>query len=130
MKIFSKVLALVLALITVLTVLPMSVLADSWLDVDTEELPAGDGTHVTVTLDAKLLEELLKTEGISKDLIQKLLEAADVDRETLGKIFSLEELYGIVPREKIIEILDLKTIIEAIGLEKLNTYIEDRKSVV
>jgi len=124
MKIFSKVLALVLALITVLTVLPMSVLADSWLDVDTEELPAGDGTHVTVTLDAKLLEELLKTEGISKDLIQKLLEAADVDRETLGKIFSLEELYGIVPREKIIEILDLKTIIEAIGLEKLNTYID------
>ena len=124
MKRFSKVLALVLALITALTVLPISAIADSWLDVDAEKLPEKDATHVTVTLDAKLLADLLTTDGISDGLIQKLLDAADVDRETLGKIFTLEELYGIVPREKIVEILDLKTIIETIGLEKLNTYID------
>ena len=124
MKKFSRILAMVLALITVLAALPMSVIADSWLDVETEALPGGDGSKVTVTLDAKALAEILKDDGLSKDTLEAILEDASVNSAELLEAFSFEELFQIVPREKILELFDLKELINKIGLEKLSTFID------
>ena len=86
MKKFNKFLAIVLVLIMVITALPISAMADAWLDVDAEELPAGDGTKVTVTLDAKALAQLLVDEGVSKDTLKAILANATIDRDELLQI--------------------------------------------
>ena len=51
MKIFSKVLAMVLALLTVLALVPISAIAAPWADVDAET--NGTDSKVTLTLDRK-----------------------------------------------------------------------------
>ncbi|MBE6554222.1 MAG: hypothetical protein E7666_07770 [Ruminococcaceae bacterium] len=122
MKRFSKILAMVLALITVLMALPLSVFADAWLDVDVDNRP--EGSTLTVTLDGKALAELLKEEGVSKDLISQVLANATLDKEELLKVFTVEELFQIFPKKDILELLDLKGIIAQIGVEKLSTYID------
>ncbi len=105
MKKFNKVLAILLALITVLTALPLSVIADSWMDVETKPLPGGDGSKVTVTVDAKALADLLRTEGLSKDTLSTILASADMDRNELFEALTLDEFFRIVPREKLEETL-------------------------
>ena len=100
MKRFSKVLAVVLALITVLMALPLSVFADAWLDVDVDNRP--EGSTLTVTLDGKALVELLEKEGVSKDLISQVLANATLDKEGLLKVFTVEELFQIFPKEDIL----------------------------
>lgn len=124
MKKFNKVLAILLALITVLTALPLSVIADSWMDVETKPLPGGDGSKVTVTVDAKALADLLRTEGLSKDTLFTILEDATINQDELLVAFTPEELFQIVPREKILELFDLRELIEKIGLAKLSTFID------
>ena len=105
MKKFNKVLAVLLALITVIAALPLSVIADSWMDVETEPLPEGDGSKVTVTVDAKALAELLRTEGLSKDTISAILANADMDRNELFEALAPDEFFQIVPREELEETL-------------------------
>ena len=65
MKIFSKVLAMMLALVTVLALIPLNAIADTWLNVDAAT--DGEGSKVTVTLDAVRLAELLQSEGVSPE---------------------------------------------------------------
>ena len=122
MKIFNKVLALVLALFTVLTVLPMSVLANSWVDVDTET--TGDATKVTVTLDAKALAELLQREGISPDLLWSLKDGATVDAAALREAFSVQDLFDIIPRDEWLKVFDIEEILNQLGLETLMGYVD------
>ena len=122
MKIFNKVLALVLALFTVLTVLPMSVLAKSWVDVNTET--TGDATKVTVTLDAKTLAELLQRDGISKDLLLDLKDGATVDAAALREAFSVQDLFDIIPREEWLKVFDIEEILSQLDLEVLMGYVD------
>ena len=122
MKIFNKVLALVLALITVLTVLPLSVFAKAWADVNTES--TGDGTKVTITLDAKTLAEILQRDGISKNLLQSLKEGASVDVAALREAFSVQDLFDIIPREDWLKVFDIEEIANQLGLETLLDYID------
>ena len=66
MKIFNKVLAMVLALIMTVAVLPLGVFAaDPWIDVDanTTQNAAGTESHSTIVVkvDAKRLAEILKS---------------------------------------------------------------------
>ena len=64
MKVFNKVLAVILALVTVLTLIPFSVFAkeatpESWLEVEgSAENP--DLPVITVTVDAEALLDLLR----------------------------------------------------------------------
>ena len=57
MKKFNRVLAMVLALITVLAMLPISAIADTWLDVEAEKEQVGNvtSTDITVTVDPHAL---------------------------------------------------------------------------
>jgi hypothetical protein len=76
----------------VLALLPMSVLANSRVDVDTETT-SDDATKVTVTLDAKALAEILQRDGISKDLLLDLKDGASVDVSALREAFSVQDLF-------------------------------------
>ena len=68
MKKFNRVLAMLLALITVLATLPISVLADDWLNVDADKTKVENvtSTDVTVTVDPKALLSYIQDGDIIK----------------------------------------------------------------
>ena len=124
MKIFNKVLALVLALFTLVSVLPMSVFAaDKWADVNTE-VDGDNGAKVTLTLDAGTLAAILERDGISADLLQSLKSGISVDVAALREAFSVQDLFDIIPRDKWLEVFELNEIVEAIGLDTLAEYVD------
>ena len=124
MKIFNKVLALVLALFTLVSVLPMSVFAaDKWADVNTE-VDGDNGAKVTLTLDAGTLAAILERDGISADLLQSLKSGISVDVAALREAFSVQDLFDIIPRDKWLEVFELNEIVEAIGLDTLAKYVD------
>ncbi len=114
MKTFNRVLALLLAVIMTVAVLPLSVLADKWVEVEANTNQSGNVTEsdVTVSVDPAALLAYLKNRDLSG-----LLKGATVSG--LREAFSLEELYGIVPENVWRDILS--TVMGEINLDQLLT---------
>ena len=116
MKKFNRVLAMLLALITVLATLPISVLADDWLNVDADKTKVENvtSTDVTVTVDPKALLSYIQ-DGDIKGLLKGVSATGG-----LGSIMTKEELLAILPEEQIIALaksiisdIDAKALLEA-----------------
>ena len=147
MKKFNRVLAMVLALITVLAMLPISAIADTWLDVEAEKEQTGNVTtsDVTVTVDpyallaylqdgdwVGLLKGMSATGGLEsimtrdeffdivpKDELVKLVQLIleDVDTGVLLDCFDVNELLTCFDREALIDLF--------LGLNDLQSYVRD-----
>lgn len=123
MRKFSKVLAMLLAILTVVTMLPLTALAEPWIGVDgstangTEE----SSSTLTVTVNADRLTEILKSNGVSSSLLDELKEGISVDKDALFNIFSMEEIFEIVPQEKLLEAVKIEELLKQI---EITDYIE------
>ena len=124
MKVFSKFLAVLLALVTVLTLIPFSVFAkasDPWLEVEGDE--GVDAPVVTVKVDAAALMAWLNDRNASDTVIEQLQSAVEFDLASLREVFSVVELFELIPREEWLSVVPLQDIIEEVGAEQLLTYI-------
>ena len=122
MKKFNRVLAMLLAIITVLAVLPISVLADDWLNVDADKTQVENvtSTDITVTVDPKALLSYIQN-GDVKGLLKGISATGG-----LGSIMTKEELLAILPEEQIIELaksiiadIDAKELLACLDADKL-----------
>ncbi len=122
MKKFNRVLAMLLAIITVLAVLPISVLADDWLNVDAdkEQVENVTSTDITVTVDPKALLSYIQ-DGDLKGLIKGMSATGG-----LGSIMTKEELLAILPEEQIVDLIksiigdiDAKALLACLDADKL-----------
>lgn len=125
MKIFNKILAMVLAVLTVLVMLPVNAIADGWLDVDSQT-KAEDST-LTVTVSAEKLAAILRENGVSKSLIKELLKDVSVDKNALSKVFTTEELFEIIPKKALTDLIDVQEIIDQLDMDTLIGYIDVRE---
>ena len=121
MKIFNKILAAFLALLLMLTLLPVGVFAsEPWLEVGAQtnegELPV-----VTLKMDVDALKSLLQggedspvspSEGISLDIV------------SLTNVFSPTELFEIIPREDLLSVFSIEDILDQLELSVLEQYIQ------
>ena len=128
MKIFNKVLAMVLALIMTVAVLPLGVFAaDPWIDVDanTTQNAAGTESHSTIVVkvDAKRLAEILKSSGISNDLLHQIKDGISIDIDGLLEIMPVEDILEIITPEEIMNLpsFDLEALIDEFG-DDLDVY--------
>ena len=101
MKKFNRVLAMLLALITVVAMLPISAIADTWLDVEAEKEQTGNVTtsDVTVTVDPYALLAYLQ-DGDWVGLLKGMSASGG-----LGSIMTREELFDIIPKDQLIELV-------------------------
>ena len=119
MKVFSKFLAVTLALITVLTLIPFSVFAkasEPWLEVEGNE--GVDAPVVTVKVDAGVLMDLLRADE-SDSLLDTLQSGIQVNGESLREVFTATELFEIIPREEWLKILPVEEFVNTIGAEEM-----------
>ena len=119
MKVFSKFLAVTLALLTVLTLIPFSVFAkasEPWLEVEGDE--GVDAPVLTVKVDAGVLMDLLRADEES-DLLPALQSGIRVNGESLRDVFTATELFEIIPREEWLKILPVEEFVNAIGAEEM-----------
>ncbi len=126
MKTFNRVLALLLALIMTVAVLPLSILADKWVEVEADKTQSGNvaTSDVTLSLDPDAFAAYLKDRDWSG-----LLSGVSVSG--LGEIVSLEELYAIVPEEvwknilsTIGEEVDTNTLLSLVDLKEMMGYVD------
>ncbi len=125
MKVFSKFLAVILALVTVLTLIPFSVFAkasDPWLEV--EGSAGTDAPVLTLKVDAGALMELLRADDTTSALLPELQSGVALDFASLANVFTAAELFEIIPKEEWLKVLPLEDIVDQIGVEKLKTYID------
>ncbi len=133
MKKFHRFLALLLTLVTVVAMLPLSVIAETWADlnVKTDDTADGKPTTVTLNLNADVLADILQKDGISPSLLQDLKAGVEVDINELMSAFSLEELFEIVPREELINVLGgVEGLLNKIGFDALMDMIEDPNALI
>ncbi len=97
----NRALAMLLALVTMLSVLPISAIAAPWLEVEQETTKKENVTtnDITVTLDAKALLGYLKDRDMDGLL-------AGLSVNGLGDVISTEVLLEIIPEEKIVSIIE------------------------
>ena len=100
MKKFNRVLAMLLAFVMVLAILPISAIADTWLNVEANKETNGNETttNVTVTVDPKALLSYLQ-DGDLKGLLKGISATGG-----LGSIMTKEELLTILPEEQLIDL--------------------------
>ena len=122
MKKFNRVLAMLLALVTVLAIMPLSALAENWLSVKTEKTTEENvtSTDITVSVDPKALLSYLK-DGDIKGLLKGVSASG-----SLGDIMTKEELLAIIPEEQIIDLIksiiadiDAKALLDCLDADKL-----------
>ena len=122
MKKFNRVLAMLLALITALAVLPISVLADDWLNVeaDKEQVENVTSTDITVTVDPKALLSYIQ-DGDVKGLIKGMSASG-----SLGDVLTKAEILAMLPEEQIIDLvksiiadIDAKALLACLDADKL-----------
>ncbi|MBO7274397.1 MAG: hypothetical protein J6V22_06030, partial [Clostridia bacterium] len=122
MKKFNRVLAMLLALVMVLAILPISAIADAWLNVEAEKETNGNETttNVTVTVDPKALLSYLQ-DGDLKGLLKGMNATGG-----LGSIMTKEELLAILPEEQLIDLakaivadIDAKALLECLDADAL-----------
>ena len=113
MKKFNRVLAMLLAIVTVLAVLPISALADDWLRVEADKTTVENvtSTDITVTVDPKALLSYIK-DGDVKGLLKGVSA-----KGSLGDILTKKEILAIMPEDQIIALA--KAIIADIDVREL-----------
>ena len=113
MKKFNRVLAMLLALVTVLAMLPISAIADTWLNVEAKKETTDNvtSTDITVTVDPKALLSYLQ-DGDLKGLLKGVSATGG-----LGSIMTKEELLAIIPEEQLIDLV--KSVIADIDAKEL-----------
>ena len=113
MKKFTRVLAMLLALVTVLAVLPISALADNWLNVEADKTQDNNvtSTDITVTVDPKALLSYIQN-GDVKGLLKGMSASG-----SLGDVLTKEEILAILPEEDIVALA--KSIIADIDAKDL-----------
>ena len=118
MKRFSKVLAMLLAILTVVTMLPLTAFAEPWIGVDGSPADEATGSEstLTVTINADKLTAILKENGVSSSLLEELKNGISVDRNALLNVFSMDEIFEIVPQEKLLEAVDMDALLEQIDV--------------
>ncbi len=145
-KQFNRVLAMLLTLVTLLTVLPISTFADGWLDVEGDTTQNGNvtSTNVTVTVTAKALLSYLKSgdisslkDGISISGLKDAISADElfeiISKESFKEIIDTvkddidpQMLLQYISTEELLEMADIDGLIELVkGLENLQDYIKD-----
>ena len=122
MKKFNRVLAMLLAIITVLAVMPFSALAEDWLNVNTdkEKVENVTSTDITVTVDPKALLSYIQ-DGDVKGLIKGMSASG-----SLGDVLTKSEILAMLPEEQIIDLvkaiigdIDAKTLLACVDPDKL-----------
>ena len=122
MKKFNRVLAMLLALVTVLAVLPISALADDWLSVDADKTTVENvtSTDITVTVDPQVLLSYMK-DGDIKGLLKGISASG-----SLSDILTKEEILALIPEEQIIALvkaiiadIDVKELVACLDADKL-----------
>ncbi|MBE6565974.1 MAG: hypothetical protein E7659_02585 [Ruminococcaceae bacterium] len=122
MKKFNRVLAMLLALVMVLAILPISAIADTWLNIEAEKETNGNetATDVTVTVDPKALLSYLQ-DGDLMGLLKGISATGG-----LGSIMTKEELLAIIPEEQLIDLakaivadIDAKALLECLDADAL-----------
>ena len=103
MKKFNRVLAMVLALITVLAMLPISAIADTWLDVEAEKEQVGNvtSTDITVTVDPHALLGYLQ-DGDWVGLLKGISANGGLE-----SIITPDEFFAIVPKEELVKLVEM-----------------------
>ncbi|MBR2927519.1 MAG: hypothetical protein IKC31_08080 [Clostridia bacterium] len=123
MKAFNKVLAVILAVITVVAMLPMSVFAQEWAKIEVEN--EGATSKLTLTVDADKLTEILTGNGVSEEGVKDILGSISFDQNDLFEIVSLEELFEIVSKETLMEHLKIDKLVNTLDAATVMGYIED-----
>lgn len=119
MKKFNRILALILTLVTVLAMLPATVVAsESWLDVSGKN--DGTASTVTVTLDAEQLLAVLKG-GVSASTLKAVL--ANISVTGLSQVITVEELFEIVPKETLLNIFKPEDIMNDLDKDELDALV-------
>ncbi len=122
MKKFNKVLAMLLAIVMVVAMLPISAIADTWLNVEAEKETNDNvtSTDITVTVDPKAFLSYLQ-DGDLKGLLKGMSASGG-----LGSIMTKEELLAIIPEEQIIDLaksiiadIDAKALLDCIDADAL-----------
>ncbi len=118
MKKFSKVLAMLLAILTVVTMLPLTAFAEPWIGVDGSPADEATGSEatLTITINADKLTEILKENGVSSSLLEELKNGIAVDQNALFNVFSMDEIFEIVPQEKLLDAVDMDALLEQIDV--------------
>ena len=136
MKKINKAFALLLAMIMLVMALPLSVFADAWVTVDAEtNKDAATSTTdsvVTVTVDPTVLLDLIKSKGLSTDLLFALKDGVSLDKNALLEIFTVEELFELIPKDRWLDVFDFDKIIDEIGYDVLLSYVgaEDYETLI
>ena len=123
MKIFTRVIAVALAMIMSFAVLPLGIFAsEPWVKVESETTkpnPNGTDTEtsIVVKVDAKRLAEILKDTGLSRDLINQIKSHISIDIESLMQAVNMDQALKLVP----LDMFDLDAIIDELG-DKVNAY--------
>ncbi len=110
MRNINKVLAMILAVLTVVTMLPLTVLAESWIKVDGETTvtPEGSESSLTVTLNAERLAELIRDEGDLGAVYDDLKTSIFSGIDALLEMFTIEEILEIVPRDVLLGEIEME----------------------
>ena len=122
MKKFNRILAMLLAIVTVLAILPISALADKWVKVeaDKEVVDNVSSTDITVTVDPKALLAYIQ-DGDVKGLLKGMSASG-----SLGDVLTKAEILAILPEEQIIALaksiisdIDAKALLACLDADKL-----------
>jgi len=121
MKKINRVLAMILAIIMTLAVMPLSVFADAWLDTNVESNKNGNTTttDVTLSLDAAALLNYIKN-GDKEGLLAGISfgELTDVfTRDELSDIFPGKDLENII--SELVEDIDVDLVLQYLDVEAL-----------
>ena len=99
MKMLSKMLALFLALVTLLAMVPISAIAEPWFKVDADN--SGELPVVSITVDASALIAILgDAAGLNADtaILPAVKNGIHVDMEALLTVLTAKEIFEIIPK--------------------------------
>ena len=123
-KIFKRVVAMVLALVMTCGVLPLGVFADEpvvKVESDVQTTPDGSTTDakLVIKVNADRLVEILKTNGISSSIVSDIKSGVSVDVASLLEVISIDEILEIISADKIVNAIKLENMLDELG-DKVN----------
>ncbi len=131
MKIFQRALAMVLALIMSFAVLPLGTFAseEPWIEVGsgTQSTPGADPENpnpaIIVKVNVDKLVEILKTTGVSSELLAEITSGIVIDIPSLLNVITIKELLEIIPADAVLSNIGLAALIEELG-DKVDVYFD------
>ncbi len=120
MKTFKKAIALLLTALMVVTALPLTVFADAWVEITGGTVDTGESSEskLTITIDADKLTEILQMNGVSSSLLDELKQGVTIDQTAIFNIFTMEEIFEIVPQDVLLGAVDMDALLKQIDVTK------------